>query len=159
MPDTFAETSPIVVKKEPGKIRIGVVASRFNDYATKSLLDGCLKRFDELGVDRNAVLTVRVPGAFDITSVAQALLKRSDIDVVVALGIIVKGQTEHDRYIAEALTGGLVRLSIDYSKPVVMGILTTTTVEQALERIPQSRYYADVALELANTHLQLNSLG
>ncbi|MGE2717833.1 6,7-dimethyl-8-ribityllumazine synthase [Mycolicibacterium litorale] len=111
-------------------LRLGVVASTWHEKICDALLDGALRVASDANVSDPTV--VRVLGAIEIPVVAQALA--ADHDAVVALGVVIRGQTPHFDYVCDAVTQGLTRVSLDASTPVANGVLTTNTEEQALDR-------------------------
>lgn len=115
-----------------GSLRIGVVASRFNRAITDLLLRGAVDALLAAGVEAGRMVVVSVPGAFEIPGTAQALAPQ--VDAVVCLGCVIRGETEHFTYVASAVQQGVVRVSLDTGVPVIFGVLTTETFEQALER-------------------------
>ncbi|MGH2705437.1 MAG: 6,7-dimethyl-8-ribityllumazine synthase [Actinomycetota bacterium] len=117
-----------------GELRIGVVASRFNEEITSRLLEGALKALEIAGVAGESVLVVSVPGAFEVPGAAAQLASSKRVDAVVCLGAVVRGETEHFTFVAAAAQEGILRASLDTGVPMTFGVLTTDTVEQALER-------------------------
>jgi 6,7-dimethyl-8-ribityllumazine synthase len=115
-----------------GRLRIGIVASRFNSDVTDLLLKGAVEALLEAGVTEDRIVAVSVPGAFEIPGTAQALA--SHVDAVVCLGAVIRGETEHFTYVASGVQQGVVRVSLDTGVPVIFGVLTTDNVEQALDR-------------------------
>ena len=117
-------------------VRLGIVASTWHREICDALLAGALKVAVESGVDNPTV--VRVLGAIEIPVVAQELARNHD--AVVALGVVIRGQTPHFDYVCDAVTQGLTRVSLDASTPVANGVLTTNNEEQALDRagLPES---------------------
>ncbi|BCI53066.1 6,7-dimethyl-8-ribityllumazine synthase [Mycolicibacterium litorale] len=111
-------------------LRLGIVASTWHEKICDALLDGALRVAADAKVADPTV--VRVLGAIEIPVVAQALA--ADHDAVVALGVVIRGQTPHFDYVCDAVTQGLTRVSLDASTPVANGVLTTNTEEQALDR-------------------------
>jgi 6,7-dimethyl-8-ribityllumazine synthase len=111
-------------------LRLGIVATRWHTQITGALLDRALTAAKECGVVDPVVL--RVAGAVELPVVAQALARRCD--AVVALGVVVRGGTPHFEYVCDAVTAGLTRVALDEGVPVGNGVLTTNTVEQALDR-------------------------
>lgn len=111
-------------------MKLAIVASTWHETICNALLDGALKVAKAANVDEPTV--VRVLGAIEIPVVAQALA--ADHDAVVALGVVIRGQTPHFDYVCDAVTQGLTRVSLDASTPVANGVLTTNTEEQALDR-------------------------
>lgn len=121
-------------KHDASKLRIGVAVADFNPDITGSMLDGAIAAFSEWGVKNNNILIRRVYGSFDLTYACDLLLRTQKVDAVVAIGCIIKGETDHDVYIASAVFGGLTDLSIKYGRPVSLGILTTNDLAQAKVR-------------------------
>lgn len=112
--------------------RFGVVVSDYNDFITHPLLDGCLNTLKEKGARQ--VSEVHVPGSFELVSGAMHLLESGKFDAVICLGCVIKGETDHDRYINHAVAQGITNLSIQYKTPVLFGVLTTNNREQAEAR-------------------------
>jgi 6,7-dimethyl-8-ribityllumazine synthase len=115
-------------------LRVGIVASRFNELVTRQLLLGaadCLRRH---GVADDAVTVAWVPGAFEIGLVAKRLASSGSVDAVVCLGAVIRGATAHFDYVAGQAAAGVARATLDTGLPVIFGVLTTDTIEQALER-------------------------
>ena len=112
----------------------GIVVSRFNDFITKRLLDGALDCLHRHGAADDAIRIVYCPGAFEIPHIVQQLASNGSCDVVIALGCIIRGETPHFEYICNAVSTGLTRVSLEVKLPVVFGVLTTDSLEQAIER-------------------------
>jgi 6,7-dimethyl-8-ribityllumazine synthase len=123
-----------VVTHAGKKTRIAVAAARFNADLTDELLAGCLRRLGELGVADDHVEVVRVPGAFELPVTAKAFARTGRFDAVVCLGAVVRGDTPHFDYVAGECARGLQDVSIDEHIPVIFGVLTTNTHEQAVAR-------------------------
>lgn len=128
-----------MVKKTEGNLiakgkSFAIVASRFNDFITKELLSGCIDSLVRHGVADESINVVWVPGAFEIPLVALRLSKQKDVDAVVCLGTVIRGATPHFDYIASEVAKGIAKVSLDSGKPVVFGIITADTIEQAIER-------------------------
>ena len=139
-------------------MRIAVVAGRFNDHITKPLLDGALATLRDAGLDDVPVHWV--PGAFEIPLVAQRLAVSGTCDAVICLGAVIRGDTPHFDYVAGECAAGIARVSLDTGVPVVFGVLTTDTTEQALERAgikAGNKGYeaAETAIEMADLLRQL----
>lgn len=115
-------------------LRVGVVASRFNDLIVDRLLDGALASLAAHGVADDDVVVVRTPGAVEIPLLAQALADRDDIHAVVTLGCVIRGATGHYEYVCSMVASGVARVALDASKPVIFGVLTTENLEQAFDR-------------------------
>ena len=116
-------------------LRFGIVVSRFNDNITERLLQGALDAISSHDGDANNAIVVWVPGAFEIPIAAQALATSGKVDVVVALGAVIRGDTPHFDYVCQGVTHGVTQVSLSTGMPVAFGVLTTDTVEQARARI------------------------
>ena len=115
-------------------IRFGIVASRFNHMLVDRLIEGALDCIRRHGGDEGNIELVRVPGSWEIPVVAKKLAMREDIDVVIALGVLIRGLTPHFEYIASEVAKGLATVSLETGKPVTFGVITADTLEQAVER-------------------------
>lgn len=115
-------------------LRIGVVASRFNERITSGLLEGALKALKEADVTDEDIVVVSVPGAFEIPGAAHKLASTKKIDAVVCLGAVIRGETEHFTYISKAAQEGIVSASLATGVPMTFGVLTTEDFDQALDR-------------------------
>jgi len=114
--------------------RFAIVVSRFNEEITEGLLRGARELFAEKSVSDEDVTIVRVPGAFEIPIAAQRLAESGDFDAVVCLGCLIKGDTMHFEYIAQAASNGIAQAAAATGVPMAFGVLTTMTEEQAMER-------------------------
>ncbi len=114
--------------------RFGIVVSEWNSAVTESLLEGALQTLLSHGVQKKNISTVQVPGSFELSLGAQRMAKNEFIDAVVCLGCVIQGETRHFEFICNAVANGLTNVSIKYHKPVVFGVLTTDTYQQALDR-------------------------
>jgi 6,7-dimethyl-8-ribityllumazine synthase len=115
-------------------LRIGIVVSRFNELVTRQLLAGAVDCLRRHGVDDDAVSVAWVPGAFEIPLVARRLASSGSFDAVVCLGAVIRGATPHFDYVAGQAAAGVARAALDTGLPVIYGVLTTDTIEQAIER-------------------------
>jgi len=115
-------------------LRVAVVISRFNDLVTDRLLAGCLDGLARLGVDPGSVIRASVPGALELPLAAQRLASSGEYDAVVCLGAVIRGATDHHLHVGGQCAAGLARVQLDSGIPVVFGVLTTDSLEQALER-------------------------
>ncbi len=115
-------------------LRVGLVAARFNDLIVDRLLEGALGALRQHGVDDDDLVVVRVPGAVEVPLLAQALADRDDIDAVVALGCVIRGNTGHYDVVCSMVASGITRVTLDAAKPVIFGVLTTENLEQAFDR-------------------------
>ena len=115
-------------------VKLVLVTSRFNEFITKQLLEGAQDMYQRLGGDPADLTVVWVPGALEIPLVAKKYAEQSDVDAVVALGCVIRGATYHFDVVAGQSASGLMKAALDTGKPIVNGILTTDTIEQAMER-------------------------
>lgn len=115
-------------------LRIAVVASRFNEYIVESLVKGAFEALIRLGASERDITVVRVPGAWDLPLVVDKLCQSRRYDAIVALGAVIRGATPHFDYVAGDCSRGLATAAQASGVPVAFGVLTTDTVEQALER-------------------------
>jgi len=137
-----------------------IVASRFNDFVTKDLISGCTDTLLRHGAEDKDLAITWVPGAFEIPLVAQRLAKSKAYDAVICLGTIIRGSTPHFDYIASEVSKGIARVSQDTGLPVIFGVITADTIEQAIERAGtkdgnKGRDAALSAIEMANLLTQL----
>lgn len=149
-----------MTKKYRGKLdgsglRIGVVVSRFNGVVTERLLAGALDALRRHGVAEEDIEVAEVPGAFEIPLPAKQLAASGRVDAVVCLGAVIRGETPHFDYICTSLFPALTRLIIEERLPVALGVLSTNTIEQALERSGgthgnKGAEAAEAAIEMAN---------
>ncbi|GAA0320522.1 6,7-dimethyl-8-ribityllumazine synthase [Bacillus carboniphilus] len=115
-------------------LKVGIVVGRFNDFITGRLLDGALDGLKRHGVDENDISVSWVPGAFEIPLVAKKMAESKKYDAVITLGTVIRGATPHFDYVSSEVTKGVAKTSLDTGVPVVFGVLTTDTIEQAVER-------------------------
>eukprot|EP00002_Diphylleia_rotans_P005495 TRINITY_DN1464_c0_g1_i1.p1 TRINITY_DN1464_c0_g1~~TRINITY_DN1464_c0_g1_i1.p1 ORF type:complete len:165 (-),score=30.86 TRINITY_DN1464_c0_g1_i1:54-548(-) len=115
-------------------LRVGIVVSRFNELVTRPLLAGAIESLQRHGVDDVNITVVWVPGAFEIPVVAKALAKSGSVDGVVCLGCVIRGATAHFDYVAGGAQSGIQSASLESLIPIAFGVLTTDTMEQALDR-------------------------
>jgi 6,7-dimethyl-8-ribityllumazine synthase len=114
--------------------RFGIVVGRFNGFIAEPLLAGALDTLRRLGVPDEAVTVVRVPGAFEIPLVADKMAASGNYDAVVTLGAVIRGSTPHFDYVAGECAKGVSAAGLRHGLPVIFGVLTTDTIEQAIER-------------------------
>ena len=116
---------------------IAIVVSIFNKTITDRLLDGCIKSLTENGVQKNKIKIVYVPGAFELPSKVQQLTKNNNLNCIIALGCIIKGETDHYHYISEAVTNGIMSVTLketENNPHVIFGVLTCQNKELAYAR-------------------------
>ena len=115
-------------------LKMGVVVSRFNEFITNKLLSGAQDALQRHGVSEADVDVAWVPGAFEIPLLAQKLAQSKKYDAVICLGAVIRGATPHFDYIASEVSKGVARVGLDTGVPVVFGVITADTLEQAIER-------------------------
>ncbi len=115
-------------------LRVAVIAGRFNDLVVSRLVEGALDCLRRHGVAEKDIALVRVPGSFEIPQVARRIAASGKYDAIVSLGCLIRGETPHFDLIAQSVTSGISRAAEDTGVPVSFGVLTTNTLEQALER-------------------------
>ena len=143
-------------------LRFAFVAARFNDFIVEPLIRGALDALKRHGATEKQIEIVRVPGAFDIPIVARKLALSRRYDALIALGAVVRGQTPHFDYVAGECASGLARIALETGVPMAFGVLTTDTMEQAVDRAggKAGNKGADAALaavEMANLLRRLES--
>ena len=114
--------------------RIGIVVSEWNDRITDSLLKGAEECLLEHGIAKDNILVKHVPGSFELPLGAKWLLEYTDVDAVICIGCIIQGETRHFDFIAQAVSDGIMKVGLKYSKPVIFSVLTCNTMEQAEDR-------------------------
>lgn len=116
------------------KLKICIVASRFNDLITSKLVSGAVDTLIRHGVKDEAITLIKVPGSFEIPQVAQKVLAAGGYNAVICLGAVVRGDTPHFNYVAAEVSKGISVLSLQYKTPVIFGIVTADTFDQAFDR-------------------------
>lgn len=139
--------------------KIAIVISRFNEFISNELLDGCIDTLKKSGVDDKDLSTIWTPGAFEIPQVLNRIDSKK-IDAVITLGVVIRGDTPHFDYIASEVAKGIAKCALDKNMPVIFGIITADTTEQAIERAGtkqgnKGRDAALSALEMANIFKQI----
>jgi 6,7-dimethyl-8-ribityllumazine synthase len=114
--------------------KIGIVVARFNSFISEKLLEGALDSLLRSGVNTDDIVVARVPGAFEIPLVAQKMAKSGRHDAVICLGAVIRGATPHFDFVAGEVSKGTAQVMLDAGIPVLFGVLTTETIEQAIER-------------------------
>lgn len=136
-----ASPAPSEIVIQPG-LRIAVVAARFNAMIVDELLSGCLKRLKELGAAEERVEVFRVPGAFELPVAAKVAADAGRFSAVICLGCVIRGDTPHFDYVAGECARGIQQVSIETSLPIIFGVLTTNTEQQARDRVGGSHGHA-----------------
>jgi 6,7-dimethyl-8-ribityllumazine synthase len=136
-------------------LRFAIVAARFNDFIVDSLIRGALEALQRHGASEKQIELIRVPGAFEMPLAVQKLLAARRHDAVIALGAVIRGATPHFQYVAGECASGLSRVALESGVPIAFGVLTTDTIEQAVERAGaksgnKGAEAAVTAIEMAN---------
>ena len=149
-----------MAKRYAGKLigeglRFGVVVARFNDFITSKLLDGAQDTLSRHGVRTDDIDVAWTPGSFEIPLIAKKMAESGRYDAVIGLGAVMRGGTPHFDYIASEVTKGIAKVSLDTGKPIILGVITADTLEQAIERAgtKSGNYGSQAALhaiEMAN---------
>ena len=140
--------------------RFAIVASRWNDFISSRLVEGALDALERLGADEKQVKVFKVPGAFEIPLLALRLAESEKFDAIICLGTIIRGQTPHFEYIAGEVTRGIGEAGLQTGIPVVFGVVTADTVDQAIDRAGvklgnKGFEAATTAVELANLYKEV----
>ena len=114
--------------------KIGITVARFNSFISEKLLEGAIDTLTRSGVKPEDIVVARVPGAFEIPLVAQKMARSKKYDAVICLGAVIRGATPHFDYVAGEVAKGTAQVMLDAGIPVLFGVLTTETIEQAIER-------------------------
>jgi 6,7-dimethyl-8-ribityllumazine synthase len=115
-------------------MRFGIVASRFNDFISAKLIEGALDALTRAGADEKDITIAKVPGAFEIPLAAKRMARTGKVDAVICLGAVIRGATPHFEYISAEVSKGIATVALETDIPVVFGVITTDTIEQAIER-------------------------
>ena len=121
----------VVAKKG---MKVGIVASRFNEFITSKLLGGAIDGLVRHGVDEKNITTAWIPGAFEIPVIAKRMAQTGKYDAVICVGAVIRGSTTHYDYVCNEVSKGIAHVSLETGIPVLFGILTTENIEQAIER-------------------------
>ena len=135
--------------------KFGIIASRFNDFITNRLLEGCLDTLLRHGAKENEVQVVWVPGSFEIPVIAHRMAKSKKYDAIICLGTVIRGSTPHFDYIASEAAKGVAHVSFSTGVPAIFGVITADSIDQAIERAGtkdgnKGRDAAVSAIEMAN---------
>ena len=116
------------------KVKIGIVAGRFNEFIVSKLLSGAVDGLKRHGVDDTDISVAWVPGAFEIPLVAKKMAKSNNYDAIICLGAVIKGSTPHFDYVCAEVSKGVAHVGLESEIPVIFGVVTTDSIEQAIER-------------------------
>ena len=148
-------------KLDAAGIKFGIVVSRFNDLLTNKLTDGAVDCLVRHKADEGDITVVKVPGSFELPYAAARMIEAGNVDVIICLGAVIRGQTPHFDYIASEVSKAIAHLSLEHKIPVIYGLITADTLEQAIERAGTkagNRGFnaAQTAIEMANLYKQMN---
>lgn len=143
------------------RFKIGIVTAQWNAEITGALYHGAIELLAKQGVKPENIIDITVPGSFELTSGADIMLNKKDVDAVICLGCVIKGETPHFDFICNAVANGITQVAVKYNKPVIFGVLTTNTLEQAQERAGgkhgnKGEEAAVTALLMSNLQAELN---
>ena len=114
--------------------KFGIVVSRFNDFITERLVDGALDALVRCGAQDDDIAVVKVPGAFEVPLLAKKMAQTGKYDAILCLGAVIRGATPHFDYVSAEVTKGVAMVGMECEVPVILGVITTDTIEQAIER-------------------------
>ncbi len=142
-------------------LRFGIIVSRFNDFICSRLVEGAMDTLMRHGASEDQLVMVKVPGAFEIPIAAKKLVKSGKYDAVICLGAVIRGATPHFDYVAAEVSKGIANVALESDVPVTFGVLTTDSLEQAIERAGskagnKGAEAAMAAIEMANLYKQLS---
>jgi 6,7-dimethyl-8-ribityllumazine synthase len=167
--DPLKDPSKVAIKKLQGKhiatgLSFAIVVSRFNDFITDRLLSACINTLTTHGASEASIEVIFCPGAFEIPLVAQCAAESKRFDAVICLGCVIRGATPHFDYVAGQCAAGIANVALKTGLPVIMGVLTTESIEQAIERAGtkagnKGADAAMAAIEMANLLAVLKTQG
>ncbi|HAA12395.1 MAG TPA: 6,7-dimethyl-8-ribityllumazine synthase [Cytophagales bacterium] len=114
--------------------RFGIVVSEWNEAVTEALYTGAYETLLQHGAQKDNILRANVPGSYELTLGAQWMAQREDVDAVICLGCVIQGETRHFDFICDAVAQGVTNVNLKYNKPIIFGVLTPNTMQQALDR-------------------------
>ena len=114
--------------------RFGIVVSEWNYEVTKTLCNGAEESLLKYGANKNNIIIKWVPGSYELTLGAQYIAEYSDVDAIICIGCVIQGETKHFDFICNAVANGITNLNIEYNMPIIFGVLTPNTLEQAMDR-------------------------
>ena len=115
-------------------LRVAIVASRWNDFIVSRLIGGATDALERLGASTDAITIIRVPGSFELPMAAKRAALSDEYDAVVCLGVVIRGETSHNEYIAAEVFKGIAQVSLETNLPIALGVVTADNLEQAIDR-------------------------
>ena len=115
-------------------LRVAIVASRWNDFIVSRLIGGAVDALERLGASSDAITIIRVPGSFELPMAAKRAAMSDEYDAIVCLGVVIRGETSHNEYIASEVIKGIASVSLETNLPITLGVVTADNLEQAIDR-------------------------
>jgi 6,7-dimethyl-8-ribityllumazine synthase len=115
-------------------LRVAIIASRWNDFIVSRLVGGAVDALERLGASSDAITIIRVPGSFELPMAAKRAAMSDEYDAVVCLGVVIRGETSHNEYIAAEVIKGVANVSLETNLPITLGVVTADNLEQAIDR-------------------------
>jgi len=115
-------------------LRVAIIASRWNDFIVSRLIGGAVDALERLGASSEAITIIRVPGSFELPMAAKRAAMSDEYDAVVCLGVVIRGETSHNEYIASEVIKGVANVSLETNLPITLGVVTADNLEQAIDR-------------------------
>lgn len=112
----------------------GIVVSEWNEQVTEAMYEAAVQTLVKMGAKKDRIVRMNVPGSFELSLGAQKLAQKAEIDAVICIGCVIQGETRHFDFICDAVANGVTNVGLKYDKPVIFGVLTTNTLQQALDR-------------------------
>lgn len=137
-------------------LQIGIVVSEWNAQITGKLKAGCVTTLELAGVHESDITTIQVPGSYELPAGARILAGQKKYDAIICLGCVIRGETDHDKYISQSVASGLMQLGLMINVPIIFGVLTPNSMEQALERAGGK--HGNKGVEAASTALKMAAL-
>lgn len=135
--------------------KFAIISTKFNDFVVNQLLTGVLDGLKKHNCTEANIVQYKVPGAFELPVMADRLLKMNKCDAIICVGAVIRGETPHFEYVSSAASSGISKVALKYGKPVIFGVLTTDTIEQAVQRASikaenKGYEFAVAAIEMAD---------
>jgi len=115
-------------------LRVAIVASRWNDFIVSRLIGGAIDALERLGASSDAITIIRVPGSFELPMAAKRAAISDEYDAIICLGVVIRGETSHNEYIAAEAIKGIAQVSLETNLPITLGVVTADNLEQAIDR-------------------------
>ncbi len=142
-------------EKGPANARVAIIRSRFNESITSSLQESCIRGLRERGMSETAITLSTVPGAFELPFAAKQLAQTGRYDAVICLGAVIRGDTPHFEYVSAAAADGILKAGLETGVPVIFGVLTVDSMEQAMARVGENASAGDKGREAGMTAVDM----